>query len=266
MAISTSTEALISLYQQKVESDTEQITQVTYTENGFTTQLANGDQFRLYGVQETLDYFDAPIEKLDARIVQLNTQIVGLQNTILNVGQTANSCGCGGATGFTTSGNVPYTYTPVFVGVNTTTVYADTLTYRGYSYTSPNPFSATNGTLSSGNVGVGTEDLTGQSSLGVYYGNVGVARTDINVNPICPGVTACTGYATSITNLTNQITPLQTQRDDLIVKVNYLKKERSRFQIRKYGFDRQKEELNAEIATSNAILSFFQDPANEEWL
>ena len=69
-----------------------------------------------------------------------------------------------------------------------------------------------------------------------------------------------------MTNLTNQITPLQTERNDLIVKVNYLKKERSRFQIRKYGFDRQKEELNAEIATSNAIISFFQDPANEEWL
>jgi len=139
------------------------------------------------------------------------------------------------------------------------------LTYRGYSYTSPNPFSATNGTLSSGNVGVGTEDLTGQSSLGVYYGNVGVARTTLPV-PSCPTVTSCTGYATSITNLSTQITSLQTQRDDLIVKVNYLKKERSRFQIRKYGFDRQKEELNAEIATSNAILSFFQDPANEEWL
>lgn len=259
MAISTSTEALISLYQQKVESDTEQITQVTYTENGFTTQLANGDQFKLYGIQETLDYFDAPIEKLDTRIVELNSQIVGLQNTIINVGQSANTCGCGGAIGFGSTG------VPFFIGVNTTTVYADTLTYRGYSYTSPNPFSATSGTLSSGNVGVGTEDLTGQSSLGVYYGDVGVARTTLPVAS-CPTVTSCSGYATSITNLTTQVTSLQTQRNDLIVKVNYLKKERSRFQIRKYGFDRQKEELNAEIATSNAILSFFQDPANEEWL
>jgi hypothetical protein len=259
MAISTSTESLILLYEQKIESDTEQIAQVVYTENGFTTELPGGESFKLYGVQETLDYFDAPIEKIDTRIVELNTQIVGLQNTILSVGQDANTCGCGGAVGFTTLG------VPFFIGVNTTTVYADTLTYRGYSYTSPNPFSATNGTLSSGTVGVGTEDLTGQSSLGVYYGNVGVARTTLPV-PSCPTVTSCTGYATSITNLTNQITPLQTERNDLIVKVNYLKKERSRFQIRKYGFDRQKEELNAEIATSNAIISFFQDPANEEWL
>ena len=265
MAISTSTEALISLYEQKIESDTEQIVQVVYTENGFTTELPGGESFKLYGVQETLDYFDVPIEKIDTRIVELNTQIVGLQNTILSVGQAANDCGCGGATGFTTSGIFPFTYTPFFLGINTVTVYADTIPYRGYSYTSPNPFAEINGTLNSGNVGVGTEDLTGQSSLGVYYGNVGVARTTLPV-PSCPTVTSCTGYATSITNLTNQITPLQTERNDLIVKVNYLKKERSRFQIRKYGFDRQKEELNAEIATSNAIISFFQDPANEEWL
>jgi len=263
MAISTSTEALISLYQQKITSDTEQKEQVTYTENGFTYSLPDGGQFKLYGVQETLDYFNEPIEKIDTRIVQLNTQIVGLQNTILNVGQTANSCGCGGATGFTTSGNVPYTYTPVFVGVNTTTVTADTIPYRGYSFTSPNPFSQISGTLTSLNVGIGTEDLTGSTTLGVYYGNVGVARTTL---PVCPGVTDCTGYATSITNLTNQVTTLQTQRNDLIAKVNYLKKERARFEIRKYGFDRQKEELDAEIATSNAIVSFFQDPANEEWL
>jgi hypothetical protein len=263
MAISTSTEALISLYQQKVESDTEQIQQVIYTENGFTTTLSNGEEFKLYGVQETLDYFDAPIKKIDNKIVEINAKIVGLQNTILDVGQSANDCGCGGATGFNTSGTFPFTYTPFFLGINTITVYADTIPYRGYSYTSPNPFSEINGNLTSVNVGIGTEDLVGQSSLGVYYGNVGIARTTL---PICPGVTDCTGYATSITNLTSQITPLQTERNDLITKVNYLKKERSRFEIRKYGFDRQKEELNAEIATSNTIISFFQDPANEEWL
>lgn len=257
MAISTNTEALISLYQQKITSDTEQIAQVVYTENGFTTDLSTGGQFKLYGVQETLNYFNEPIQKIDARIVELNTQIAGLQGTILDVGQTANSCGCGGAIGFGSTG------VPFFIGVNTTTVNQDSVTYRGYSYTSPNPFSATSGTLTSVNSGIGTEDLVAQSSIGVYYGDVGVARTTL---PVCPGVTNCTGYATSITNLTNQITPLQTERNDLITKVNYLKAERIRFQIREYGFARQKEELNAEISTSNTIISFLQDPANEEWL
>ena len=263
MAITTTTEALISLYQQEIRSNTEQIQQVITTENGFTVPLQDGSEYKLYGIQETLEYFNGPINKLDAKIIEINVKIVGLQNTILSVGQTANDCGCGGATGFSTSGIFPFTYTPFLLGINTITVYADTIPYRGYSYTSPNPFAEINGTLTSVNVGIGTEDLVGQSSLGIYYGNVGIARTTL---PVCPGVTDCTGYATSITNLTSQITPLQTERNDLMIKVNYLKKERSRFEIRKYGFDRQKEELNAEIATSNTIINFFQDPANDEWL
>ena len=257
MAISTNTEALISIYQQTISSNTDQIAQVEATETGFSSQLPDGTSFKLYGIQETLNYFGEPIQKIDARIVELNTQIAGLQSTILNVGQTANSCGCGGSVGFGTTG------VPFFLGINTTTVLQDSVTYRGYSFTSPNPFSAISGTLTSVNAGIGTEDLTSQSSIGIYYGDVGVARTTL---PICPGVTDCTGYATSITNLTNQITPLQTERNDLITKVNYLKAERIRFQIREYRFARQKDELNAEISTSNTIISFLQDPANEEWL
>lgn len=257
MAISTNTEALISLYQQKINSDTEQIAQVVVTENGFTYPLPDGTEFKLYGIEETINYFDGPIEKIDARIVELNTQIAGLQSTILDVGQTANTCGCGGSVGFGSTG------VPFFIGINTVTVNADSVTYRGYSYSSPNPFSATSGTLTSVNAGIGTEDLISQSSIGIYYGDVGVARTTL---PVCPGVTDCAGYATSITNLSNQITPLQSERNDLITKVNYLKAERIRFQIRQYGFNRQKEELNAEISTSNTIISFLQDPANEEWL
>jgi hypothetical protein len=257
MTISTSTEALISLYQQKINSDVEQKEQITYTENGFTYSLPSGEEYKLYGIQETLQYFNEPIEKIDKKIIEINNKIVGLQNTILDVGQTANSCGCGGGVGFSTLG------VSFFVGLNTITVTADTIPYRGYSFTSPNPFSEISGTLISSNVGIGTEDLVGSTSLGVYYGNVGVARTTL---PICPGVTNCTGYATSISNLDNQVTSLQTERNDLITKVNYLKKERTRFQVRKYGFDRQKEELDAEINTSNTIISFFQDPANEEWL
>ena len=263
MAISTNTEALISLYQQKVETDTEQIQQVIYTENGFTIQLPEDKEYKLYGIDETLNFFNEPIQKIDTRIVQINAQIVSLQEQILTVGQAANDCGCGGAIGFTTSGIFPFTYTPFFLGINTVTVYADTIPYRGYSYTSPNPFEETSGFLNSGNVGIGTEDLVGQSSLGIYYGNVGVARTTL---PICPGVTTCSGYPAQISALEAQITPLQSERNNLISKVNYLKSERSRFQIRKYGFDRQKEELNEEITNSNTIVSFLQDPANDEWL
>lgn len=266
MAISTNTESLISIYEQKIETDSEQIEQVIYTENGFTVQLPDDKEYKLYGIDETLGFFNEPIQKIDTKIVEINNQIVSLQQQILQVGQDANDCGCGGATGFSTSGLFPYIYTPFLLGINTITVYADTIPYRGYSYTSPNPFQEINGTLNSGNVGIGTEDLVGQSSLGVYFGDIGIARTDINTSPICPGVTTCSGYPIQISAIEAQITPLQAERNSLITKVNYLKKERSRFQIRKYGFDRQKEELNAEIASSNSIVSFLQDPANDEWL
>ena len=256
MAITTTTEALISLYQQEIRSNTEQIQQVITTENGFTVPLQDGSEYKLYGIQETLNYFNDPINKLDTRIVEINTKIVGLQNTILNVGQDANDCGCGGATGFSTTGSF-------FIGINTITAYADDLQYRGYTYTSPNPYAEIEGSLTTGNIGIGTEDIIVPISLGVYYGDVGVARTTL---PVCPGVTNCTGYATSISNLNSQITPLQTERNGLMQKLNFLKAERSQFQIRKYGFDRQKEDLNKEISSSNSIISFLQDPANDEWL
>lgn len=257
MAISTNTEALISIYQQTIRTNTDQIAQVEATEVGFSAQLPDGTEYRLYGIEETLNYFGEPIEKIDSRIIEINNQIAGLQSTILDVGQTANSCGCGGSVGFGSTG------VPFFLGINTTTVLQDSVTYRGYSYSSPNPFSEISGTLTSVNAGIGTEDLTSQASIGVYYGDVGVARTTL---PVCPGVTDCTGYATSITNLSNQITPLQSERNALITKVNYLKKERIRYSIREYGFNRQKEELNAEIGISSSIIDFLQDPANEEWL
>jgi len=263
MAITTTTEALISLYQQEIRSNTEQIQQVITTENGFTVPLQDGSEYKLYGIQETLEYFNGPINKLDAKIIEINVKIVGLQNTILSVGQTANDCGCGGATGFSTSGIFPFTYNPFFLGINTITAYADGLQYRGYTYTSPNPYAEIDGTLNTGNIGIGTEDIIVPISLGVYYGDVGVARTTL---PVCPGVTNCTGYATSISNLNSQITPLQTERNGLMQKLNFLKAERSQFQIRKYGFDRQKEDLNEEISSSNSIISFLQDPANSQWL
>ena len=553
-------ECLLSLYQDKVKSDNEQIKQIEQTESGFSIQLPDGTNFELPAIQDTLDCFTDPINKIDTRIVTLNNQIVDLQNSILQVGQTANSCGCGGSVGFGSTG------VPFFIGINTVTVYADSLSWRGWSYTSPNPFSEISGNLSvgidfaitsaeytigpttypvrgylyvppisstsvdvivlyhgtisnttttvleaasnfmgiakdnirlkdkiifsvaypqdaiptansldgtyggignagflfednlpfaraallwaknslnsymasqglnksinrvfmfghsqggslvhklntlestdgvianapgpirldltcqnqesiglvgagkpitlqnavcqklynvygsaftssqyfdrsvqayttglisptlyiqgqqdttgagnqidwintlfadvesqvvsdgkggllkvqgghdafvnnpiaqqairdfvestgsdvtmtaAGTVGLGTEDLVGQSLIGIYYGNVGVARTTL---PICPGITTCDAYPSQIASLQAQITPLRSERNSLIGKVNYLKSERSKYEIRKYGFNRQKEELNADIASSNAVLNFLNDPANEEWL
>jgi hypothetical protein len=257
MAISTNTEALISLHEEKIANDIKQKEQIQYTQDGFTIDVPNGEPFKLYGITEVLQYYNEPVEKLDKAIYDYNQRIVGLQNTILDVGQSANDCGCGGFVGFTTLG------VPFFVGINTITAYQDDLNYRGWSYTSPNPFSETSGTLTSVNAGIGTEDLIVQSSIGVYYGDVGVARTTL---PVCPGVTNCTGYATSITNLSSQVSTLQSERNALIVKLNYMKSERSRYEIRQYGFESQKAALDAEIASSASLISFLQNPANEQWL
>ncbi len=262
MAISTNTESLISLYQQEISLSEKQIEQVQYTENGFTVPLPDGGEYKLYADQESIDYFTSPTQKLDKKIIEINNKIVGLQNTLLQVGLDANDCGCGGLTGFSTSGAFPFIYTPFVYGPKTT-VNADTTLYRGYTYTSPNPFEEVNGTLTTGNAGIGTESIFGVSFIGDYYSNIGVARTTL---PVCPGVTNCAGYATSETNLNAQIATLQAERNALAGKVNILKDSRSEFEVKKYGLNASKEELNAQIASSNSIISFLKDPANEQWL
>ena len=74
MAISTNTEALIGLYQQENNQSTDQIKQVEDLEtNGYNLDLQNGTSFRIYGIQETLNFFNEPIEKIDTRIVLPNT-------------------------------------------------------------------------------------------------------------------------------------------------------------------------------------------------
>jgi hypothetical protein len=260
MAISTSTEALIALQKNKIKNDIKQKEQVEYTRNGFSIDLGADGRFDFPAVSEILTWYDDPIEKIDNRIYEINVQIVDLQNQILAVGQSANICGCGGSVGFGTTG------VPFFSGINTVTVYADTVTYRGWSYTSPNPFDAINGTLSPSNAGIGTETLTGISSIGIYYGDVGIARTNIALFPICPGITTCDSYPIQIAALESQITPLRNERNSLISKVNYLKSERSKYKIRDYGFTAQLETLNSEISSAESLIDFLESPSNEEWL
>ena len=260
MGISTNTEALIAFQQQKIRTDKKQKEEVEYTMRGFSFEFSNGETYNFPAINDVMNWYDDPAKKIDKRIYDLNVQIVNLQNQILAVGQAANDCGCGGSVGFGSTGN------SFFVGFNTITVYADTVTYRGWSYTSPNPFEEINGTLTGSNSGIGTETLTGITSIGVYYGNVGVARTFIDLFPICPGVTTCSGYPPQIAALEAQIAPLQAERNSLLSKVNYIKSERAKYEIREYGYNAQMETLNNEITSSTNLINFLQDPSNEEWL
>jgi hypothetical protein len=76
----------------------------------------------------------------------------------------------------------------------------------------------------------------------------------------------CSGYATSIANLETQIQILQDQRDPLIEKVNTLKINRSDFQLQKYSYDESEVRLNAQLQKTEEIISFLNDPENDEWL
>jgi hypothetical protein len=244
MAISTETQALLDLYNQKISLDTQQLSQINTVQTGYTitTGIEPSDQIKMWGPPVVIENYNLPIRKLDNRIIEINDQIDNLQSQILSVGQSANAVGCG------TTGIFIFT-----VGFNTITVYQDQLRYRGYTFTAPNPFSSIDGTLINNNSGIGTEDYIAQPILGVYYGPIGTA-----------GI--CAGYATSITNLTNAIVELRSERDPLIQKVNFLKSGRSQYELQNYALDQSKVQMNTAINASSSIIGFLQDPANAEWL
>lgn len=245
MAISTQTAGLLDLYNQKISLDQKQLEQVTTVQTGYTitTGVGSSDYIKVWGPEEVIENYNVPIEKLDDRILELNTDIANLQSQVLFVGQAANSVGCGSTGYFIGTSFVPNT---------TTTVNQDNLNYRGYSYTSPNPFSQISGTLSSSNLGIGTQNYITQSSIGFYYNFTGIG--------------SCVGYATSITNLNNQIIEIQSTRTDLIDKVNFLKIGRSQYELQNYAYNQSKSQMNTSIAISSSIISFLEDPDNSEWL
>jgi hypothetical protein len=241
MAISTQTEALLDLYNQKLSLDTQQLSQINVVQNGYTIQTGTEptDQIKIWGPTDVIANYNVPIEKLDNRIIELNTEIQNLQTDLLDVKQTANSNGC-----------------PGFVweiGFTTTTAFGDNLNYKGYTYTSPNPFSAITGTLTEPNSGIGTFNYVTQSVLGSYFGPIG------DIGP-------CATYAEQIDILETQIVELQSSRDPLIEKVNFLKAGRSQYELQNYGLEQSKAQVNSAIGISSTIVSFLQDPANAEWL
>ena len=249
MGISTQTEDIIKFYNQSISLDLNQITQLNSVEVGFaiTTGIGSTQQIRVWGPQELIDNYDIPIQKLDKEIVSINNRIKNLQQLVLDIGQEANSVGCG-TTGWS-------------LGFTTTTVLQDQSRYRGYTYTAPNPFSGTDGVLTNGNSGIGTEDYISLVAIGSYFSPINVCN---NLFLCTSG--ECTGYATSITNLNSQITSLRTERNDLIDKVNTLKISRADFELQQYAYEQSKNRLNQKIQRTQNILTFLQDPDNAQWL
>jgi hypothetical protein len=173
MAISTQTEALIELYNQKNSLDSQQLSQVALVQGGYNikTGIGTTEQIKIWGVNEVIANYDTPIEKLDDKIVEINNQINTLQLQLLSLGQEANLIGCG----VDPLSFLFYSFATVlfllfsgrsdlFSGIlpeDIVVVYKDTLRYRGYTYLSPNPFETINGTL----VSVASSDSQSATAL-----------------------------------------------------------------------------------------------------
>lgn len=252
MAISTQTQDLIDFYTQKNSLDKKQLDQINFVQQGYTIQTGIGEteKIKVWGPNEIIENYTSSIKKIDSKVLELNSEIVDLQNRILILGQNANSIGCG-TTGI-------FEDSPP--GFTTITVNRDQLNYRGYSYSGNNPFSPTGGEIVSGNLGIGTENYISQVSIGTYFGPVGTCNSSTCTGPIC------VSYANSITELQNQILPIQNERNGLITTINFLKKSRSNYELQNYSYEQSKAELNSSIQESNTILEFLNNPANDEWL
>lgn len=242
MAISTQTEALVELYQQRIDLLQKQVYQINTVESGYTINVGVGSTpVKIYGVNETIQNYNFPIQNLDSKIVEINDEIKSLQQQVLSLGQSASSVGCG------STGSI-------------NTVYRDDLKYKNYSFSSPNPYAESQGDLTSSNLGIGTNNFVVQVSIGTYHGNIGTCYGFFCNNEICAG------FANSITTLNSQISQKQTERNNLINIVNTLKGNRIEFQMQKYAYDESKNKLNLQISSSEAIINFLQNPEYQEFL
>lgn len=246
MAISTQTAGLLDLYNQKLTLDKKQLEQITQVQTGYTitTGVGESDYIKVWGPQEIIENYKYPIEKLDQKILELNTQIANLRQNILTIGQQASTAGCG-----STSSSV--------------TVTAPSISCKVYSYSGNNPFSESTQTLSSSNLGVGVTNSVVNVTLGTY--NSGITSCYAVGCSSAPGG-SCVAAAASITYFENQITPIETERDNLMVKVNFLKTARIDYELQNYAYNKSTIQINSSIGISSSIISFLTDPNNANWV
>jgi len=229
------TEYLIESYKRAIKQDQTQLEQLDQVIKGLVIKTEEDEEPTaiIEGVNDQINRFDPSTKGLDNRIITLNNQIRDLQDEILALGQSSNAVGCGS----TSDGIVE--------------VVGDQVNAFSWSFTAPNPFAGSSQVLTVNNLGVGTY--------------LGVSTVSIGTHFAISGVATCTGYATSISTLQAQITPLRTQRNEVITEVNILKEERSRYQLQKYGYDVSITQLNAEITKKQNLIVALEDPDNQQW-
>ena len=156
-------------------------------------EINTGTQIvKIYGVTQNLANFNVPISGLDYQIVGINSSIYFLYQDIVGIATQANFNGCPASP----------------AGI--TTVYADVVSYRTYNFTFPNVFGTSTGTITTGNLGIGTQNFISQVAIGTYF------EFDSNIG-VC-------GIASAAINAKlSQINTLAIQRDSYISSVNSLK-------------------------------------------
>lgn len=256
MAISTETENLIRMYEQKKQINDEQLDQIDKMRNNLEISNPGIDNPLLIpGPSAIIQLYGSSIEKIDNKIVELNLKIVDLKQTILSIGQSASVAGCGS--------------TATLIEVNSPSIEC-----KVYSFDGDNPFEESTEILNYNNAGVGVENKVVNTVLGSYNGDIlvcnelGIGTTAGIGTFFCstaPGG-SCVAAAASITYFESQIPPLQSERNDLISKVNFLKKERMNSQLQDHAYAQAEKEIESQNEELQTAIDFLKDTENEEWL
>ena len=236
MTISTQTKSLIELYENKIKQDETQLVQINNIIEGY--EVDTGTQIvKIYGVTKNLANFNIPISGLDNQIVGITSNIYNLYQNIVGIATQANFEGC-----------------PAVVDENTgiTTVYADVVSYRTYNFTFPNVFGTSTGTITTGNLGIGTHTFISQVAIGTYF------SFDSNIG-IC-------GIASdAIDSKLAQINTLISERNPYITNVNTLKAARVKYQLEQLGYNQTIVQITGQIAESNSILTILKNSSLQEF-
>jgi len=237
MVVGPDTKYLIESYKRAIKQDQTQLEQVDQVINGIVIRTEDEEEPTaiIEGVNDQINRFDPSTKGLDTRIISINSQIRNLQAQIVGLGQSANVFGCA---------NVEETVKEIA---------GDQVNLHTWAFAAPNPFAASQQVLTENNLGVGTYNGISTVSIGTYYDFTSDDGAE------------CAGYANSISTLESQITPLRTQRNEVIAEVNILKEERARYQLQKYGYDVTKAELNAEIAKKQTLIVTLEKESNQQY-
>ncbi len=233
MTISTQTKELIQLYENKIKQDETQLIQINNIIEGYEinteTQIV-----KIYGVTKNLANFNIPISGLDNQIVGITSNIYNLYQDIVGIATLANFNGC-----------------PVSqAGI--TTVYADVVSYRTYNFTFPNVFGTSTGTITTGNLGIGTHTFISQIAIGTYF------QFDSNIG-------VCGVASAAIDSKLAQINALAIQRDSYISNANSLKAARVKYQLEQLGYNQTIVQITGQIAESNSILTILKNSSLQEF-